>query len=105
VQSSYIRDIKIKEPEVKEYIDVSYLSQGTKDQLYFTLRTVMSDLLSGNTNIPLFLDDPFHNFDNIRLAKTMNTLNEIAKNKQIILISHRPYHQEFKNFAGKTIEL
>lgn len=98
-------DIKIKEPEVKEYIDVSYLSQGTKDQLYFTLRTVMSDLLSGNTNIPLILDDPFHNFDNVRLAKTMNTINEIAKNKQIILISHRPYHQEFKNFAGKTIEL
>ncbi len=98
-------DIKIKEPEVKEYIDVSYLSQGTKDQLYFTLRTVMSDLLSGNTNIPLILDDPFHNFDNVRLAKTMNTINEIAKNKQIILISHRPYHQEFKNFAGKVIEL
>lgn len=98
-------DIKIKEPEVKEYIDVSYLSQGTKDQLYFTLRTVMSDLLSGNTNIPLILDDPFHNFDNVRLAKTMNTINEIAKNKQIILISHRPYHQEFKIFAGKTIEL
>lgn len=98
-------DIKIKEPEVKEYIDVSYLSQGTKDQLYFTLRTVMSDLLSGDINIPLILDDPFHNFDNVRLAKTMNTINEIAKNKQIILISHRPYHQEFKNFAGKTIEL
>ncbi|MCZ7385766.1 MAG: AAA family ATPase [Candidatus Methanoperedens sp.] len=98
-------DIKIKEPEVKEYIDVSYLSQGTRDQLYFTLRTVMSDLLSGNTNIPLILDDPFHNFDNVRLAKTMNTINEIAKNKQIILISHRPYHQEFKNFACKTIEL
>ncbi len=98
-------DIKIKESEVKEYIDVSYLSQGTKDQLYFTLRTVMSDLLSGNTNIPLILDDPFHNFDNVRLAKTMNTIQEIAKNKQIILISHRPYHQEFKNFAGKIIEL
>lgn len=98
-------DIKIKESEVKEYIDVSYLSQGTKDQLYFTLRTVMSDLLSGNTNIPLILDDPFHNFDNVRLAKTMNTIKEIAKNKQIILISHRPYHQEFKNFAGKVIEL
>ncbi|VVB91179.1 DNA double-strand break repair Rad50 ATPase [uncultured archaeon] len=98
-------DIKIKEPEVNEYIDVSYLSQGTKDQLYFTLRTVMSDLLSGDTNIPLILDDPFHNFDNVRLAKTMNTINEIAKNKQIILISHRPYHKEFKNFAGKIIEL
>ncbi|KAB2944781.1 MAG: DNA double-strand break repair Rad50 ATPase [Candidatus Methanoperedens nitroreducens] len=98
-------NIKIKEPEAKEYIDVSYLSQGTKDQLYFTLRTVMSDLLSGDTNIPLILDDPFHNFDNVRLAKTINMINELAKNKQIILISHRPYHQEVKNFTGKIIEL
>lgn len=98
-------DIKIKESEGKEYIDISYLSQGTKDQLYFTLRTVMSDLLSGNTNIPLILDDPFHNFDNVRLAKTIDIIKQIAKNKQIILISHRPYHQEYPNFSNNIISL
>ncbi len=98
-------DIKIKAPEIKEYVDVFYLSQGARDQLYFTLRTVMSDLLSGNTNIPLILDDPFHNFDEPRLKKTIDTIKQISKNKQIIFISHRPYHQEFKNFSNTNITL
>ncbi|MEK6874562.1 MAG: hypothetical protein AABX52_02325 [Nanoarchaeota archaeon] len=39
-------EIKIKVPEIKDYVNVFYLSQGARDQLYFTLRTVMSDLLS-----------------------------------------------------------
>lgn len=98
-------DIKIKAPEINDYIDVFLLSQGARDQLYFTLRTVMSNLLSGEINIPLILDDPFHNFDNPRLGKTINTIKQIAKDKQIILISHRPYHKEFKNFTEKIIEI
>lgn len=98
-------DVKIKAPEVKNYVDAFVLSQGARDQLYFALRTAMSDLLSGNVNMPLILDDPFHNFDNIRLAKTISAIKQISKNKQILLISHRPYHQEFKNFANKVVEL
>lgn len=98
-------DIKVKAPEINEYVDVSYLSQGARDQLYFTLRTVMSDLLSGNANMPLVLDDPFHNFDEPRLKKTIDAIKNISKNKQIILISHRPYHQEFKNLNATVLEL
>lgn len=91
-------DVKVKAPEIKEFVDIYYLSQGARDQLYFTLRSVMSDLLSGNRGIPLILDDPFHNFDDTRLTKTIDIIRQLAKNKQIILISHRPYHKEFKNF-------
>jgi len=98
-------DIKVKAPETKEYVDIFFLSQGARDQLYFTLRTVMSDLLGGNTNIPLILDDPFHNFDDSRLKKTIEAIKQISKTKQIILISHRPYHQEFKKFSNTTITL
>src|SRR3989344_7339551 len=98
-------DIKVKAPETKEYVDIFFLSQGARDQLYFTLRTVMSDLLGKDTNIPLILDDPFHNFDDTRLKKTIDAIKQLAKNKQIILISHRPYHKEFKNFCENVIEL
>jgi len=98
-------DITIKAPEIKEYVDVSMLSQGTRDQIYFTLRTVMVNLLSGNLNIPLILDDPFHNFDEIRLKKTIEVIKNISKEKQIILISHRPYHNDFKDFAKKVIKI
>lgn len=98
-------DIKVKVPEIKDYVDIFFLSQGARDQLYFTLRSVMSDLLGKDTNIPLILDDPFHNFDDTRLKKTIDTIKQLAKNKQIILISHRPYHKEFKNFCDSVIEL
>lgn len=98
-------DIQIKAPEIKDYIDVELLSQGAKDQVYFTVRTTMSDLLSGNINIPLIFDDPFHNFDDIRLKKTMTAMKKLSKNKQIILISHKPYHKEFKNFADNIVEV
>lgn len=96
-------NITVKSPEIKDYVDVSLLSQGAKDQLYFALRTVMSDLLSSDSNLPLILDDPFHNFDDFRLKKTIGTIKGISKGKQIILISHRPYNQEFKNFANNVI--
>jgi DNA repair exonuclease SbcCD ATPase subunit len=98
-------DIRIKAPEIKEYVDVYFLSQGARDQLYFALRVIMSDLLGGEANIPLILDDPFHNFDDPRLRNTIDTLKQIAKNKQIILISHRPYHHEFKTVCDNVVEL
>jgi len=98
-------DIQIKDPEINDYVDVELLSQGAKDQVYFTVRTTMSDLLSANVNIPLIFDDPFHNFDDIRLKKTMTAMKKLSKNKQIILISHKPYHKEFKDFADNVIEV
>jgi uncharacterized protein YhaN len=98
-------NIEIKVPETKDYVDVERLSQGAKDQVYFTVRTIMSDLLSGNINIPLILDDPFHNFDDIRLGKTMTAIKKLSKEKQIILISHKPYHKDFKDFANNVVEV
>jgi len=98
-------DIQIKIPEVEDYVDVELLSQGAKDQVYFTVRTTMSDLLSGNINIPLIFDDPFHNFDDIRLKKTMTAIKKLSKDKQIILISHKSYHKEFKDFAENVVEV
>ena len=98
-------DIMIKAPEIKEFIPVEILSQGAKDQVYFTIRTTMSNLLSGDINIPLILDDPFHNFDDIRLKKTISAIKKISENKQIILISHKKYQEDFKDFADNTIEV
>ena len=88
-------DILVLSPEKEEYIDISYLSQGARDQIYFTLRIILADLLSGNINIPLILDDPFQSFDQERLERTMNLLKILSNKKQIILISHHPYHREY----------
>lgn len=98
-------DISVKAPEINEFVPVDILSQGAKDQIYFAIRTTMTDLLSGNANIPLIFDDPFHNFDDIRLGKTISTIKELSKNKQIILISHKKYQKDYKDFADNVIEV
>lgn len=98
-------NISIKAPEINDYVSVDLLSQGAKDQVYFTIRTAMTDLLSGDINIPLIFDDPFHNFDDIRLKETIDAIKEIAQKKQIILISHKNYQEAFNNFADKLIEV
>ena len=98
-------DISVKAPEINEFVPVDILSQGAKDQIYFTIRTSMTDLLSGNINMPLIFDDPFHNFDDIRLEKTISAVKELSKNKQIILISHKKYQTGFKDFVDNIIEV
>ena len=97
--------VSVKAPEINEYVPVDILSQGTKDQIYFTIRTTMTDLLSGNVNLPLILDDPFHNFDDVRLRKTISAVKELANDKQIILISHKNYQKDYADFADNIIEV
>ncbi len=96
-------NITVKAPGINEFVSVDILSQGAKDQIYFTIRTTMTDLFSGNINMPLIFDDPFHNFDDVRLEKTISAMRELAKNKQIILISHKQYQKDFKGFADNLI--
>ena len=98
-------NITVKAPEINEFVHVDILSQGAKDQIYFTIRTTMTDLLSGNINMPLIFDDPFHNFDDVRLGKTISAVKELSKNKQIILISHKKYQKDYKDFADNLIEI
>ena len=98
-------NVSVKAPEINEFVPVDVLSQGAKDQIYFTIRTTMTDLLSGNVNIPLIFDDPFHNFDDVRLGKTISAVKELSKNKQIILISHKKYQKDYKDFPDNVIEV
>jgi len=97
--------ISVKAPEINEFVPVDLLSQGARDQIYFTIRTTMTDLLSGNANIPLIFDDPFHNFDDVRLGRTISAVKELSKNKQIILISHKNYHKDYKDFPDNILEV
>ena len=64
-------------------VSSDYLSSGTFDQIYFSLRMALVDLIGGE--MPIILDDAFALYDNERLKKTMEYLKTI--NNQIILFS------------------
>lgn len=67
------------------------LSQGARDQLYFAMRVGMARYLSRHARLPLFLDDPFVNFDAERLAATQEVLGKLDGHQVILVTCNRDY--------------
>lgn len=90
VTNNKYQDIKIDEKlNVKlgwndNYILLDRLSAGTIDQVYFALRLAVADLLLGQDNMPLMLDDSFALYDGSRVKAA---LNKIANRSQVLLFS------------------
>lgn len=68
-------------------IELENLSGGTLDQLYLSLRIALSNILSGNQNIPLILDDSFVQYDSKRLRKSLEMLSRESERRQVILFT------------------
>ena len=73
------------EVENGNYVSASQLSEGTIEQLYFSLRMAILKEISNET-LPIFLDESFVFFDKNRLINTINYLNSNHDN-QIIIFS------------------
>lgn len=71
--------------------DVQFYSNGTLDQVYFALRLAIIDLAyNRERRLPLLLDDAFVQYDDGRLAATLNYLLGFAEQHQVLLFScHR----------------
>ena len=72
-------------------LDALKLSSGTRDQLYLALRLAVCKVLldQGDETVPIVLDDPFVNYDDRRAACGMKLLREIARERQVILLTCR----------------
>ncbi|MCL1914226.1 MAG: AAA family ATPase [Eubacteriaceae bacterium] len=81
--------IKVEDKELDQFVDVSSLSGGTIDQLYFCVRFAIMDLIIKDKQIPVFLDDCMLQYDDARLGNILNLICEKAKDRQIILFSCR----------------
>ncbi len=87
------------------------LSCGTQDQIYFAIKLSLLHLVdngsrdsSGSRNIngrlPLFLDDPFVNFDHERRKRVLTLLRKISASHQLFLFTHDPWYlEELRNEA------
>lgn len=63
------------------------LSYGTKEQLAFSIRLALADILSEDENQMVVLDDPLTNTDNTRLRKALDLLECYGRKVQILLIT------------------
>lgn len=86
-------------------VELSSLSKGTCDQVYFVFRIALCKFIS-KKNLPLFIDNVFGTFDDDRLKFTYETLKEISKERQVIIFSSskRDYEKAVE-FNIKRIEL
>lgn len=86
-----VKSIDTQDIEVIRQDDVrlkpQYLSRGTVEQLFLAMRFAIIDEFSKQANLPIVLDDILVNFDGIRLEKTLDVIEEMAKKHQILIFT------------------
>lgn len=69
-------------------VEWQYLSSGTIDQAYFSLRLAVADMLSEkNNSMPILIDDAFLQYDDVRTKQGLDFLDDYSENAQIIFFT------------------
>lgn len=81
-----------------KYENSNFFSSGTIQQLYFSLRLGIIELIMGN--YPLFIDDAFITYDDERFRNASDFIRNYADNNQIIFTT---CHTRESNIEGARI--
>lgn len=82
-------------PELGEPLSLDYLSYGTLDQLAFSVRYALAEVIAGGHPPLLILDDPFASYDDQRLSQALSFLRQAAEQSQILLFTHDKRYVEY----------
>ena len=100
--------LNIQPPDMAEKVIPEQLSSGTADQVYFALRLATVTLVEkdGET-MPLFLDEPFVQYDEERTKNALFLLNKESDKGQIILFTCKKREVELVRqiFDGKDVNI
>lgn len=91
MQISKSFDISVEKSGVFGGKEVAFLSSGTADQAYLSLRLALSALIFENAEcLPVLLDDTLAQYDDKRAETALKYLKEYSENGQIIMFTcHR----------------
>lgn len=78
-----------------------YLSAGTRDSAYLSLRFALIKLLYGGVNPPVILDDAFGRLDDDRLEALLSLLSTENNNSQTFILTCGDREQKLLDRAGK----
>jgi len=82
------------------------MSDGTRDQVYLSLRlAALEQYIKNKEPIPLIVDDILINFDDRRAKATLNIFEEISDNTQILFFTHHARLVELaeENKSGRVV--
>lgn len=75
-----------------QQVDVTGMSEGSRDQLYLALRLAALELqIDQGLSMPLIADDLFINFDDARTTAGLQVLGELSRRMQIIFLTHHDH--------------
>jgi uncharacterized protein YhaN len=75
-----------------EQVDVTGMSEGSRDQLYLALRLAALELqVEQGFSMPLIADDLFINFDDRRTAAGLKVLGELSRSMQVVFLTHHDH--------------
>jgi DNA repair exonuclease SbcCD ATPase subunit len=83
--------------EKGDWVKPEELSGGVIDEFYLAYRLALVKLIFGNKNPPLLLDDPFGNFDSVRLNKALQLFKDLSKDYQITIFTLKDIYDEVAN--------
>lgn len=97
-------DISVQKTDVFGSFDSAYLSSGTIDQAYLSLRLALSELITeSNGTLPIMLDDSLAQFDDKRQKIALEYLKEYSENNQIIMFTcHKYISDTAKDLGAKA---
>jgi uncharacterized protein YhaN len=103
--------LNILPPDSLEWVMPEQLSSGTVDQVYLALRLASVKLVEKeDERLPLFLDEPFVQYDEERTKNALSLLAEECKTRQILLFTCKQrevelIHETFDPDLFHTIKL
>lgn len=88
--------VRVLEPVRQQILEQEQCSTGTQAQLAFAQRLALFKHVSEQTEpLPLFLDDHFVHYDQVRLERALSYLLELGEGHQIFLFSCVEREQQF----------
>ncbi|MBN3785460.1 YhaN family protein [Burkholderia sp. Ac-20353] len=73
-------------------VEVTGMSEGTRDQLFLALRIAALELqLANRTALPFVADDLFINFDDARAKAGLEALRDLSTRTQVLFLTHHDH--------------
>lgn len=82
----------ICESKSSEKVTVDLLSEGTRDQLFLSIKLAIGELyIQGFEKFPIVLDDILVNYDDERTCNVLKVLECVSNKSQIIFLTHHKH--------------